>query len=84
MSSNSSFKNKVTYKLFAYKSTYICKQDLTLSYPQKLVCHKIPTHQPTNLMKFLYNVKINKKKNEYADFIHCRKGTPTNTVYPGY
>ena len=34
------FKNKVFYKLFAYKSyVYIYKQDLAFNNPQELICH---------------------------------------------
>ena len=39
MSSNNSFKNKLTHKLFGYK------QDLTLNNPQVLIWYKMPTKQ---------------------------------------
>ena len=45
MSSSNLFKNKVTYKLFTYK-TY--KADLALNNSQELICHETPTDWPTN------------------------------------
>ena len=42
--SNNSFKNKIPYKLFAYKS-YICIRDLALNNAQELMSHKSPTNQ---------------------------------------
>ena len=38
ISSNYSFKNKVTKKLFTYNS-YIQKKDAALNNPQWLICH---------------------------------------------
>ena len=49
ISTNTSFKNKVTHKLFIYKS-YI-KMDLALNNPQGLICHK---PQPTNYLTYIY------------------------------
>ena len=47
MSSNNSFKNKVAYKLFAYKLFInIKKKDLALNNPQEFICYKTPTNQP--------------------------------------
>ena len=45
MSSNNSFKNKVTYKLFTYKS-HESKQELALNNPKVLTCNKTLTNQP--------------------------------------
>ena len=39
-----SFKNNVTYKLFAFK-TYMHKKDLTLNNPQVLISHKTQPDQ---------------------------------------
>ena len=49
MSSNS-LKNYVAHKVFTCKS-YV-KQDLALSNPQELMCHKIPTNKPNNRFSF--------------------------------
>ena len=74
MGSNNSFKSKLTYKLFIYKSSiYICvcvcvcvKQDLALNNPRGLSCHKKPTNHPLTkiqrdcgcLMIVLYRGKL--------------------------
>ena len=53
-----SFKNKITYKLFANKSN-IYKQDLALNNPQGLIIHK-STSQPTSItLKWKELYKIN-------------------------
>ena len=51
--SSGSFKNHVTYKLFAYKSyIYICnKHDLALNNPQELIYNKTQSNQTKD---FLY------------------------------
>ena len=55
MSTTNPFENKVTDKLFTHKS-YVCvrKHGLVLDNPQGLICHKIQTNQPTNMI--LYNL----------------------------
>ena len=78
MSSNNSFKNKVTHKLFAYK--YIWKLDLALTTPQGLSGIK---NQPTNQKereKKAKNIddwekekKINKSKREISKAENNRK-----------
>ena len=48
MSSNNSFKNRVTYKLFAYKYIYLIfmyKEDLELSIIERLICDKTKPNQ---------------------------------------
>ena len=47
MSSNHSFKNDVTYKLFTSKS-YVWKQSLALNKPIGLICYKRSTNQTTS------------------------------------
>ena len=59
MSSNNSFKNEITYKVFAYKSppphiyiyvcvcVCVCELDLVLNNPERLICHKTPTNHLT-------------------------------------
>ena len=48
MSSKKPLKNKVTFKVLAYKSyinIYIYEQELSLNNPEGLTCHKTPISQ---------------------------------------
>ena len=47
------FKSNITYKLFVYK-LYICKQDLALNNPQKLICYKTQPNQMTTVQKCIF------------------------------
>ena len=49
--SSDSFKNNVTYKLFAYKS-YIYQQDLELHNPRGLICHKTQPNPTKPIKRF--------------------------------